>query len=86
MLGECSDVSLHFFDIGDYLVRHFGDYAVDVLLAEVEFLRRPVIERLRVLPDGGVSAFGDVGDDLRHGAADLGVTAAWIGSVGGLDV
>ena len=77
LLREIAHLGLREFDILEVALAHLRDGALDLGRRQAEILRRPVVEFLRQVGDRGVLARVDVGENVLHRFAHLGV--------GGLD-
>jgi hypothetical protein len=72
-LRETPDLGLGELDVLDGLGRHPAVAGLDFGAAQPERRGAPLVEPFGVVPNGGVAAGGDVGDDVLDGVADGGV-------------
>ena len=78
-LGELANLGLGEGDVGDGLVRHRGDEAVDLLGAKAKALGRPAVEFHRQRAHRIRTARFDVGEDRLDRLAHLGVGGLRLG-------
>jgi len=70
-LGEPADLGLRELDVGAQLLRDLLGGRRDLVGADAEVLGVPVVEAARVLAHRLLAAALDVGEHVRHDAADV---------------